>query len=99
MLAAHEIRDPLRAAFADELFRIVEPGGQVILVEHLRDAANFVAFGPGAWHFYSRRTWDNLAVDHGFTVASSRMITPFVRAAIWRKKPWTQNCTYASPVP
>ena len=44
MLAAHEIRNETeRVAFFQEAARILKPDGQVIIVEHLRDRANFLA--------------------------------------------------------
>jgi hypothetical protein len=54
--------------------------GSVILVEHLRDWLNFVAFGPGFFHFVARREWLHLAQATGFSVAKEIRLTPFVRA-------------------
>jgi SAM-dependent methyltransferase len=78
---AHEIRDRhTREAFFCELRRSLKPGGKVLLVEHLRDVANFVAFGPGFLHFVSRREWLRLASHADLAIASETRITPWVMA-------------------
>jgi hypothetical protein len=78
---AHEIRNPLaREQFFDELRRCLCPGGRVVLVEHVRDFMNFVAFGPGCLHFLPRREWLRLAAKANLTVTNETRITPFVMA-------------------
>jgi SAM-dependent methyltransferase len=80
LLAAHELRThQSRSALFAELHRILAPGGRVIIAEHLRDWPNFLAFGPGALHFHSRRAWIACFDASQFTIAAEFAITPFVR--------------------
>jgi ubiquinone/menaquinone biosynthesis C-methylase UbiE len=79
IFAAHEIRRPeLRLGFFRELRRVLKPDGRILIVEHLRDLPNFLAFGPGFFHFQSRREWLRLAREAEFTVATEFRFTPFV---------------------
>lgn len=83
MLAAHEIRDhDERVAFFRELKRVIEPGGRVIVTEHLRDPANIAAYTIGAWHFHSRAEWLSTFREGGFRVSrefhNNLLITTFV---------------------
>jgi hypothetical protein len=78
---AHEIRDrAARERFFEEIRRCLKPGGRALVVEHLRDLANFVAFGPGFLHFLPRREWLRLARHAGLTVEGESRITPWVMA-------------------
>lgn len=84
LMAAHELRKAAdRRGFFSELRRIVEPGGRIVLVEHLRDAANFAAFGPGFTHFISKREWRAAARDAGLEVVREASATPFVRLFVF----------------
>jgi SAM-dependent methyltransferase len=79
LFAAHELRDPAaRLDFFRELKRIAAPQARLVLVEHLRDGANFIAFGPGFWHFLSRLEWLRLAGESGCELVASFKQTPFV---------------------
>ncbi len=80
LFAAHEIRQAARRTeFFQEAARVLANSGQLLLVEHLRDWKNFVAFGPGFLHFYSRNEWLRVARDAGLTIKREDSVTPFVR--------------------
>ncbi|WP_309673033.1 class I SAM-dependent methyltransferase [Gemmatimonas sp.] len=79
MLAVHELRHcDERAAWFGEAARTLQPGGRVVVVEHLRDAANLLAFGPGALHFHSAATWRRSWERARLRVHSEFRITPWV---------------------
>lgn len=79
MFAAHEIRQKNdRDRFFAECARVVNSDGQVVLVEHLRDASNFVAYGPGAFHFLPKSEWLRCAKSSGLEISKEFKITPFV---------------------
>jgi SAM-dependent methyltransferase len=86
LLSAHELRsDAARGALFAELRRVLGPGGRVVVAEHLRDWANFLAYGPGFLHFHSRRTWVRCFSRHRFDVHAEFSITPFVRIFVLRR--------------
>ncbi len=78
LFAAHEIREPLeRIAFFKELLRVAN---SVVLLEHLRDAPNFIVYGPGALHFYGEAQWQRTVEAAGWRIAARTRLTPFVMA-------------------
>ena len=84
-LAAHEIRDPAeRATFFGEIRRVTRPGGPIVVVEHLRDAANFLAYTIGFFHFHSRRAWRATFRAAGLRLTQEIKITPFISAFVLR---------------
>ncbi|HEX9111244.1 MAG TPA: class I SAM-dependent methyltransferase [Terriglobales bacterium] len=86
IFVAHELRRrPARLQFFHEICRALKPSGCIVLVEHLRDWKNFLAYGPGALHFFSRREWLAVGAQAGFNVTSERSVTPFVRCFVFIK--------------
>lgn len=82
-LSAHELRThAARRTLFREVRRVLTPRGRVVVAEHLRDVANFAAFGPGVLHFHSRRSWLRCFEEAGLAVEREAAITPFVRTFV-----------------
>jgi hypothetical protein len=79
MFAAHELRrDQARVQLLGELARALTSDGEVALIEHTRNWANFLAFGPGFFHFFSKSSWRHAASAAGLQVRKEISITPFI---------------------
>jgi SAM-dependent methyltransferase len=77
--AVHEIRShEERVQFLKECHRVCKPNGNVIMVEHLRDFPNFLAFSVGFTHFFSRKVWKRAFEKAGFSTFSETKFTPFM---------------------
>ena len=83
LFAIHELRHhEERAAWFNEARRCLKPGGRIVLVEHVRDLANFLAFGPGFFHFHSPASWRRDWTDAGLRLADEFRLTPWVRVFV-----------------
>jgi hypothetical protein len=83
LLAIHELRSETeRTVWFTKARRSLRPGGRVILVEHMRDAANFLAFGPGFLHFHSCASWRRCWERAGLHSVNQFTITPFVQVFV-----------------
>lgn len=83
LLAIHELRPEVeRSAWFAEAKRCLREGGRIVLVEHIRDVANFVAFGPGFLHFHSRASWSQCWESAGLRAIDEFRITPWVRVFV-----------------
>lgn len=79
VFAAHEVREAQRlAAFLREVGGCLAPQGTLLLVEHFRDLANTVIYGPGVRHFLPPALWWRVLADAGLRVTGLRTITPFI---------------------
>jgi SAM-dependent methyltransferase len=77
--AAHEIRSQEeKVEFLKECHRLCKPTGKVIMVEHLRDFPNFLAFSVGFTHFFSKKTWQKAFEKAGFSSFAEAKFTPFM---------------------
>ena len=80
LLAIHELRSEAeRSAWFAESKRCLRNGGRVVLVEHVRDLANFLAFGPGFLHFHAVASWRRCWNRVGLRSIDQFCVTPFVR--------------------
>ncbi len=86
IFAAHEIRKSNdRNTFFKELNRILDNNGKIILIEHLRDLPNFLAFNIGFFHFYSKKTWLNDIEKSNLKISSEHKLTIFTSLFIIEK--------------
>jgi len=77
--AIHEIRKhEEKVQFLKECKRVSKSNSNVIMVEHLRDFPNFLAFTIGFTHFFSKATWKKAFKEAGFTSISESKFTPFM---------------------
>ena len=86
VLSAHEIRnDDERAVFFAEIRRVLKRDGQVIVTEHLRDTANFLAYNVGFFHFHSKAKWRKTFAAAELKLTKEIKITPFISTFILEK--------------
>lgn len=77
--AAHEIRsNEEKIQFLKQCQRVCKSDGKVIMVEHLRDLPNFLAFSVGFTHFFSKKTWRNAFKNSDFKTFEEVKFTPFM---------------------
>lgn len=78
-LSMHEIRDkPERIMFFKNLQTILKEEGEIVIIEHLRDIPNFLAYNIGFVHFLSAATWQKTFKEAGFVVKEEKKINPLM---------------------
>ncbi len=85
-LAAHEIRNSEeRTHFFVELKRVCKDNGQIILIEHLRDIPNFLAYTIGFLHFIALSSWLRNFQEADLVLRQKFCITPFITVFVLQK--------------
>lgn len=83
ILSAHEIRkEHERLEFFKEVHRVIKPEGSIVVVEHLRDSANFLAYTIGTFHFFSKNNWMLVFKKAGFKIENVMKTTAFISTFI-----------------
>jgi SAM-dependent methyltransferase len=86
IFAAHELRHrKQRVKFFSEIARVLTAGGECLVIEHARDAWNFLAFGPGFLHFFPQREWRRATQLAGLAMRRELLLTGFVHVFILRR--------------
>ncbi len=86
IFAAHEVRDASeRINFFKEINRVLRNQGQVIVVEHIRDVPNFIAYNVGFLHFLSRGDWLRTFKSSGMRLRNAIKHTPFISIFVLEK--------------
>lgn len=86
IFAAHEIRNASeRVSFLKQLHTSITPTGRIVVLEHMRDLPNFIAYNIGFFHFHSRAEWKRNFTDAGFTLEHELTLTPFLALFILGK--------------
>lgn len=86
IFSLHEIRNrEERINFLKRQHRFLKEDGRCIIVEHLRDLPNFIAYNIGFFHFFSPHEWKNNFLMAGFEIRSVINVTPFVSVFILNK--------------
>jgi hypothetical protein len=83
LFGIHELERPEQVrSLLDELRRVVAPGGSIVVVEHLRDLANFSVYGPAALHFGPRRRWLSAMREAGMEARCSERVAGLVTVMV-----------------
>jgi ubiquinone/menaquinone biosynthesis C-methylase UbiE len=79
IFSLHEIRNTHeRRHFLKSMSSALNAEGRIMVVEHSRDLANFIAYTIGYFHFHSKATWRSDFHAAGLNIETEKMITPFV---------------------
>lgn len=79
IFAAHEIRNiDERMLFFQQIRDSIKPDGKIIVVEHLRDLPNFLAYNIGFLHFFGKKEWQKTFDTAQLSIHKEVKLTPFI---------------------
>jgi len=86
IFALHEVRDHKeRITFLRQQVAALGNDGRVVVVEHLRDMPNLLAYNIGFFHFLSESEWNNNFQKAGLALEKKFKVTPFISVFILQK--------------
>lgn len=86
IFALHEVRSQAeRIGFLKAQAMVLKDAGKCIVVEHLRDVPNFLAYNVGFLHFFTQKEWKVNFLQAGFNIEKTFHVTPFVSVFILKK--------------
>ncbi|MEO8516931.1 MAG: methyltransferase [Flavobacterium sp.] len=86
LFSAHEIRNlQERIVFFKQMEKALHKNGQIIVMEHLRDLPNFIAYTIGFFHFLSKSEWEKTFQYSNLSIQKEMKITPFISVFILQK--------------
>lgn len=82
-LAIHEMRCAKeRGAWFCQAKQHLAEGGKILIIEHTRNWANFLAFGPGFLHFHSSAAWRRSWGMAELECVQEFDVTPWIRVFV-----------------
>jgi hypothetical protein len=92
IFALHEIRNcSERLEFLKLQANVLTTDGRIIVVEHLRDLPNFLAYNLGFFHFIPEHEWSDNFSSANLSVVKKFKINPFITAFILIKSNGTAS--------
>ncbi|MCI0414901.1 class I SAM-dependent methyltransferase [bacterium] len=85
VFSLHEVRNAAaRSHLITEVKRTLKREGSVFILEHGRNLANFIAFGPGCLHFLPYNVWFQLATEVGLRFQTEMSFTALVKGLLFK---------------
>ncbi|MEO1481696.1 MAG: hypothetical protein AAFU77_06285 [Myxococcota bacterium] len=82
-MSAHELRErEPRAAVFRKARAALAPNGAIVVVEHLRDLPNALAYSIGVGHFLSRQDWERTFQRAELRLVEEHRHTPLVHTFV-----------------
>jgi hypothetical protein len=92
IFALHEIRTSTeRLEFLKLQAKVLTAEGRIVVVEHMRDLPNFLAYNVGFFHFFPEQEWSDNFSRADLSIERKIKISPFITAFILMKSNGTTS--------